>query len=347
MTETIEVPALASLDEVAGLLARLPKPSREAAGAAAARQDLLTKPRGALGRLEELAIWLAAWQRRPLPRARRVRIAVFAANHGVAARGVSAYPATVTAQMVRNDQAGGAAINRLAELAEAELSVVPLALDAPSADFTREPALTPDELLAALRAGMASVEPGLDLLCLGEMGIGNTTSAAALAAALFGGDAEAWAGRGSGVDDEGLARKRLMIDVGLARHRTALGAPLEALRRLGGRELGAIAGAVLAARHCRVPVLLDGFACTAAAAVLQRLAPDALEHCRIAHRSAEAGHGRLIEALGMRPLLDLDLRLGEASGAALALLLVHAALACHSGMATFAEAGVSNRDGGA
>jgi len=321
----------------------LPSPREEARSAAAARQDSLTKPRGALGRLEELALWLAAWQGRAIPQAERIRVVVFAGNHGIARRGVSAYPATVTAQMVGNFQAGGAAINQLARQAGAELKVVALSLDRPTGDFTEAPALAEAELVAALNAGLKVVEPGLDLLCLGEMGIGNTTSAAALAAALFGGDAARWAGVGTGVDDAGIARKRAVIDTGLALHRTALGDPLEALRRLGGRELAAIAGAVLAARLARVPVLLDGFATTAAAAVLARMAGKALDHCMIAHVSAEAGHRRLADALQMRPLLDLDMRLGEASGAALAALLVRAAVGCHAGMATFGEAGVSNR----
>jgi len=344
MTEPSGVPSVETVDDVRRLMQALPRADVEAAAAAAARQDMLTKPRGALGRLEELALWMAAWQARPIPRAERVRVAVFAGNHGVAARGISAYPAAVTAQMVGNYQAGGAAINQLATLLGAELRVVPFALDRPSADFTEAPALSLGELLAALRGGMAAVEPGLDLLCVGEMGIGNTTSGAALVAALFGGDGTIWAGKGSGVDDAGLARKRAVIDAGLQRHRDALGDPLEVLRRLGGHELAAIAGAVLGARLLRVPVLLDGFATTAAAAVLHRLAPGALDHCQVAHRSAEAGHARLLDVLKLRPLVDLDMRLGEASGAAVAALLVRAACACHAGMATFAEAGVSERE---
>lgn len=343
MTDSAGAPSIESLDDVKRLMTMLPEASESAMAAAARRQDELTKPQGALGRLEALALWMAAWQGRAIPRAERIRVVVFAGNHGIAARGVSAYPSAVTAEMVRNYEAGGAAINQLAALLGAELKVVALALDRPSEDFTVAPALSVPELVAALKAGMEAVAPGLDLLCVGEMGIGNTTSAAALAAALFGGDGRAWAGRGSGVDDEGIARKRAIIDAGLDRHRTALGDPLEALRRLGGRELVAIAGAVLAARLQSVPVLLDGFATTAAAAVLAKMTEGALDHCQIAHRSAEAGHTRLAEHLGLRPLVDLDMRLGEASGAALAALLVRAALACHEGMATFAEAGVSDR----
>jgi nicotinate-nucleotide--dimethylbenzimidazole phosphoribosyltransferase len=337
---------IASLDEIRRLIAELPGPDRAAAEAAAAREGQLTKPPGALGRLEELSAWLAAWQGRHPPRVERPRVAVFAGNHGVAALGVSAYPAAVTAQMVQNFIAGGAAVNQLCRTADAELRVYEMALEEPTADFTRAPALSEEECVRAAAYGMMAVEPGIDLLCLGEMGIANTTAAAAVAAALHGGSAADWTGPGTGVAGAALQRKIEVVEAGLARHREALGDPLEVLRRLGGRELAAIAGAVLAARLGRIPVLLDGFACTAAAAVLFRLDATALDHCQVAHCSAEPGHRRLLAALGRRPLLDLGMRLGEASGAALAISLVRAAAACHAGMATFAEAGVSGKDAG-
>ena len=343
MTDAGSLPTIGSFDDVRRLCRALPVASSRAVEAAAKRQNALTKPPGSLGRLEELALWLAGWQDRAIPSVTRIRIVVFAGNHGIAAKGVSAFPATVTAEMVQNYARGGAAINQLARLLEAELRVVPLSLERPTADFTEAPALSEAECVEAIRAGMDALEPAPDLLCLGEMGIANTTSGAALAAALLGGDGAAWAGRGSGVDEAGLARKRAAIDGGLARPGASTRDPLEALRRLGGRELAAILGAVLGARLGRVPVLLDGFTCTAAALPLAKLAPNALAHCRIGHCSAEAGHRRLIEALGMAPLVDLEMRLGEASGAALAALIVRAALACHSGMATFEEAGVSGK----
>jgi nicotinate-nucleotide--dimethylbenzimidazole phosphoribosyltransferase len=345
MTAHDPLPQPRSFDDVRRLVAELPAGSETAARAAAERQDQLTKPLGALGRLEELAIWLAGWQGRAVPHAERVRIAVFAGNHGVVAQGVSAYPAAVTAEMVRSYGRGQAAINQLARVLGAELRVVPLALERPTDDFTQAPAMSEAECVEAIGAGFGAADGALDLLCLGEMGIGNTTSGAALAAALLGGDGAAWVGRGSGVDDAGLARKRAAVDAALARHGAALGDPLEALRRLGGRELAALMGAVLAARLRRTPVLLDGFTCTAAALPLVKLAPQALAHCRVAHRSAEAGHARLNEAVGMTPIVDLGMRLGEASGAAVAALIVRAALACHEGMATFAEAGVSGSSG--
>ncbi|MBW4034724.1 MAG: nicotinate-nucleotide--dimethylbenzimidazole phosphoribosyltransferase [Proteobacteria bacterium] len=319
-------------------------PADEAAAAAVrARQATLTKPPGSLGRLEDIAAWLASWQGRAMPRLDLVEVLVFAGNHGVVAQGVSPYPPAVTAQMVGNFAAGGAAINQLALLAGAALRVIPLSLEAPTGDFTTDVAMTPDAFEAAVMTGYDAVDPGADLLCLGEMGIGNTTAAAALAAALFGGDGADWAGRGTGIDDAGLGRKRDAIDRGLARHRAVLDDPLAAAACLGGRELAAILGAVIAARVHHVPVLLDGFVCTAAAAPLARLVAGGLDHAMIAHASAEAGHRRLVEALGMVPLLDLGMRLGEASGAALAVPVVRAALACHAGMASFAEAGVTDR----
>ncbi len=333
----------ASLAELRAACRELPAADEAAAAAVLARQARLTKPPGSLGRLEALVAWLARWQARAMPALNRVDVLVFAGNHGVAARGVSAYPQAVTAQMVANFTAGGAAINQLCAIADATLQVIPLDLATPTADFTEREAMSEEELLAAVSAGHAAVPPACDLLCLGEMGIGNTTAAAALAAGLFGGDAARWAGRGSGVDDAGLARKRAVIETALSRHAALLDDPFRVLAALGGRELAAILGATLAARQRRIPVLLDGFVCTAAAAPLARAAAGGLDHCELAHLSAEAGHRALAAALGKVPLLDLGMRLGEASGAALAVLLLRAALACHAGMATFAEAGVTDR----
>jgi nicotinate-nucleotide--dimethylbenzimidazole phosphoribosyltransferase len=244
---------------------------------------------------------------------------------------------------VANFAAGGAAINQLARAGGAALRVIPLSLECPTADFTLQPALGEGEFLTAVAAGYDAVSADCDLICLGEMGIGNTTAAAAIAAALYGGGGMRWAGRGTGVDEIGLSRKRAAIDQALARHAGMLHDPLAIAAALGGRELAAILGACLAARRKNVPVLLDGFVCTAAVAPLARLRADTLAHVQAAHVSAEAGHRMLLDELGLDPLLDLDMRLGEASGAAVALLLFRAALACHTGMATFAEAGVSDR----
>jgi len=329
-----------TLDDIRAFCRDLPQGNAYIADAAARRQQNLTKPPGSLGRLEELAIWLARWQGREMPRLGRVTIAVFAGNHGVAGRGVSAYPQAVTGQMVANFAAGGAAINQIAQSAGAELRVVPIELDRPTRDFTVASAMDADEFLAAIDIGYRTVPGDCDLLAVGEMGIANTTTAAMLCAALLGGGAR-WAGRGTGVDEGGLLRKRAVIDAGLDFHRGMLGDPLGVAAALGGRELAAIAGAVLAARRQGIPVLLDGFVATAAVLPLVRLERGALDHCRAGHVSAESGHRELLRELALDPLLDLGMRLGEASGAAVAILLARAALACHAGMATFAEAGVS------
>jgi nicotinate-nucleotide--dimethylbenzimidazole phosphoribosyltransferase len=321
----------------------LPSGNPAASAAVARREATLTKPPGSLGRLEDLIAWLAHWQGHAPPRLQRVEILVFAGNHGVTGRGVSAYPAAVTAQMVANFAAGGAAINQLARTTGAQLRVIPLALDRPTADFTQSSALSEREFLAAVTEGYNAMSPACDLLCLGEMGIGNTTAAAAICAALFGGGGTRWAGRGTGVDDEGLMRKRDAIDRALMRHASALHDPLAVAAALGGRELAAILGATLAARRRCIPVVLDGFVCTAAVAPLAKLRADTLAHALPGHVSAEAGHRMLLDELGLRPLLALDMRLGEASGAALAVLVLRAALACHTGMATFAQAGVSDK----
>jgi nicotinate-nucleotide--dimethylbenzimidazole phosphoribosyltransferase len=328
---------IATLNDFRRALDNLPGPDEAALQAARARDAVLTKPPGSLGRLEALAEWLAGWKGRVA--ADRLQVAIFAGNHGIAARGVSAFPAEVTVQMVANFQAGGAAVNQLSQLAGAAMSVHPLALDRPTADLTEGAAMTEAELTEALRTGWDAVDPQADLFVAGEMGIANTTSAAAIASALFGGSG--WAGRGTGVDDAGLARKEAAVAAGLAAHAGHLDDPLEVLRRLGGREIAAMTGAYLAARMHRVPVVLDGFISCAAAAVLYKARPGALDHCIAGHLSAEGAHGRLLEAIGKEPLLSLGMRLGEGSGAALALGVIRGAVACHAGMATFAEAGVS------
>src|SRR5689334_2126882 len=332
---------VASLDEIRALMGHLPGPDLDAGAAAALREKQLTKPAGALGRLEELAAWLATWQGRHPPTLDHPRTVVFAANHGVAAHGVSAYPAEVTAQMVQNFIAGGAAINQLCRLIDADLRVYEMNLDTPTADIVAEAAMTEEECARAIAYGMMAVEPGIDALAVGEMGIGNTTVAAALCLALFGGEAADWTGPGTGVAGAALDRKREVVACAVARHRPEAGDPFDMLRRLGGLEFAAMTGAILAARMGRVPVVLDGFSACAAAAVLHAAYPRALDHCVAGHVSAEPGHRRLLDRLGKPPLLDLGMRLGEASGATLALMLLKAAAACHNDMATFAEAGVS------
>lgn len=334
----------ATFDEIRAIVDRLPAGDRVAGAAVAAREATLTKPAGALGRLEALVEWLATWQARHPPRIERPHTAVFAANHGIAARGVAADPASVTRQRVQNIIDGGAAVNQLCQVADSELRVYELALDQPTRDFTEAPAMDEEDCARAIAYGMMAVQEGIDLLALGEMGIGNTTSAAALCHALFGGEAADWVGGGTGIDDARLARKGEVVAAAAARHGPALTDPLEALRHLGGLELAAVLGAVIAARMARVPVLLDGYACCAAASVLHAMVPGGLDHCQVAHVSAEPGHRRLLQAIGMEPLLDLGMCLGEGSGAVLALPLLRGACACHAGMATFEEAGMSGPD---
>lgn len=330
----------ASLPEFRALLNGLPGPDRAATEAAQARNGQLTKPPGALGRLEDLAIWYAGWRGQGRPTLEKPQVIIFAGNHGVTARGVSAFPAEVTVQMVANFKAGGAAINQLARAFGAEMSVHALDLDRPTADFTQGPAMSEEELVSALAMGWGAVNPSADLLVVGEMGIGNTTAAAAMACALFGGQPGEWTGRGTGVTDDGLALKTRVVAEGLAANPSR--DPLVVLQTLGGREIAAMAGAIACAHALRIPVILDGFICTAAAATLALAAPGALDHCVAGHASAEAAHRALLSRLGLAPLLDLGLRLGEGSGAALAIGVLKGAVACHSGMATFAEAGVAD-----
>ena len=330
-----------TLSQFREILAAAPACDHGAREAAQARNERLTKPPRALGRLEELAVWLSGWQRTPRPHVDRPQVAVFAGNHGVNARAVSAYPSEVTAQMVANFRAGGAAINQIARSVGARLTVHPIDLETPTRDLTLGPAMTEADCVAALAVGWDSLEEGTDLLVPGEMGIGNTTASAAIGAALFGGTGRDWVGRGSGVDDSGLGRKAEAVDAGLAANPSARTDALEALRCLGGREIAGMAGAIARARVERVPVILDGFICTAAGAVLHRAVPGSLDHAQAGHQSAEMAHRTMLLHLELDPILTLGMRLGEGSGAGVAIAVVRAAAACQSGMASFEEAGVS------
>lgn len=335
---------LTRLADLDALCADLPAPDATAEAAARAHQDSLTKPPGALGRLEELAVFLAGWQATPRPQLNRCQALVFAGNHGICDQGVNAFPQSVTEQMVQNFAAGGAAINQLCQTAGADLAVIALADLAPTRDFTVDEALTEAQLLDALNRGADALDETADIVILGEMGIGNSTIAAALCAALFGGPTEQWVGPGTGADDAGLARKTAAITAGLERHAALRGTPLAILRAFGGHEQAALCGAILAARRQRTPVLLDGFICTAAAAVLHAIDPRLLDHCLVGHISGEPGHRHLLTHIAKQPVLDLGMRLGEGTGAALALSILRGALACHNGMATFDQAGVSQAE---
>lgn len=337
----MSLPPIAALADIPALADTLPVEDRTAADAARARQNSLTKPPGSLGRLEQLAEFMAAWRGTPRPEIWRAQALVFAGNHGICAQGVNPYPQEVTAQMVANFERGGAAINQICAVNGADLTVIALELGRPTADFTEGPAMSETDCLDALWQGASAVDEGADVLVLGEMGIGNSTVAAALTSACFGGPVAEWVGPGTGSDKAGINRKVDAIERGLRRHDAILGNPMAVLAALGGREQAAICGAVLAARAARIPVILDGFICTAAAAVLYAADKRLLDHCLVGHVSAEPGHRKLLAAIHKRPVLEFDMRLGEGSGAALALGILRAALACHNGMATFGEAGVS------
>ena len=332
-------------DDFRALLRDLPGPETAALVAARERDRQLTKPPGSLGRLEEIAMWLAAWTGRP-PAVNRPLVAIFAGNHGVTKHGITPFPASVTQQMVENFAAGGAAINQICSTFDLGLKIFDLALDYPTGDITCEAALSERDCAATMAFGMEAIAGGTDLLCIGEMGIGNTTIAAAINLALYGGTAEEWVGPGTGSHGELLERKINAVKTAVEFHRAHLDDPLEVLRRLGGREIAAMAGAILAARVQRIPVLIDGYVATSAAAILKAANPTALDHCLIGHVSGEPGHLKAMEKLGKTPLLALGMRLGEGSGAALAAGIVKAAAACHSGMATFESAGVSNQTDG-
>lgn len=336
------LPAIPTLDSFRAHLAAAPGSVEAAIKDATARNEVLTKPPKALGRLEEIAIWYAGWRGEARPEINKPQVIVFAGNHGVTAKGVSAFPPEVTVQMVANFNAGGAAINQLARLTDAEVEVHAMDLDRPTSDFTQAPAMSEDELLSALQTGWNAVNPEADLLVVGEMGIGNTTPAAALSMVLFGGEAADWTGRGTGVNDAGLKLKTDVVAEGVALHRTSIRDGIDALQRLGGREIAAMAGAIAAARQLRIPVILDGFICCAAAGCLEKTVKGALDHCVAGHQSAEGAHPELLKNLNKEPLLALGLRLGEGSGAALAIQVLKGAVLCHSGMATFAEAGVAD-----
>ena len=329
-----------NLATVYDTIKEMPAKDIEAEAKAIAHQNQLTKPPGALGILEELAVFLASWQRKTKPSLNSVQALVFAGNHGICSQGVNPFPQDVTSQMVENFKTGGAAINQLCEVSGANLNIVPLSLERPTADFTKEEAMSELELCEAMAIGAKSVNLDSNLILLGEMGIGNSTISSALAATVFGGRVDRWVGAGTGSDQKGQAHKAAIIELGIKKH--GLRNNLSALLAFGGREQAAICGAILAAREASIPVLLDGFICTAAAAPLFGTSKNSLDHCLFGHLSAEPGHRLLLEAMGKSAILDLNMRLGEGTGAALALSILKGAIACHNNMATFDSAGISS-----
>ncbi len=329
-----------TLAQISALADTLPTLDGDALNAAENRQSILTKPFGALGDLEEIALFMAGWKSSPMPEINHAQALVFAGNHGICAQGVNPFPQEVTAQMVANFQAGGAAINQLCKVGGAKLDVIALDLDTPTKDFSISPAMSESEVLNAMKTGAAAVDRHADILILGEMGIGNSTTSAALACSAFGGTGTDWVGPGTGSDAQGRALKAEIVENAVALHKGATGLGL--LQAFGGREQAAICGAVIAARQNRIPVLLDGYICTAAVAPLFSDNSAWLDHCLVAHLSREPGHSKILESINKNPILNLNMALGEGSGAALALGIVKAALACHNGMSTFEQAGVAN-----
>ena len=307
------------------------------------RQNNLTKPIGSLGKLEKYAIWMAGWQKKEKPAIKNFQCLVFAGNHGVAKRNVSAYPSEVTEQMVKNFKNGGAAINQLCNLSNIKLSVIPISLENPTKDFSEEKAMSPNETLSAMKLGYNSVPKKCDLLLLGEMGISNTTSATAIACALFKTSVKKWTGLGTGISEKNLKNKISVIQKGLKLHGKKFDSVIKILSCFAGREMAAIVGSIIAARVRGIPILLDGFVSTASAATLTIFNKNILEHCLISHLSSEPGHKGIILKLKKEPILDLNMRLGEASGGAVASLIIKAAVVTHNKMATFSEAGVSKK----
>jgi nicotinate-nucleotide--dimethylbenzimidazole phosphoribosyltransferase len=339
-----EPPVTTPFDDIRRLVAMMPGPDEAAVAAVRERDRSLAKPLGGLGRLESIVEWLAAWQGRPQPSVTRPLVCVFAANHGVARRQQTADPTEASRRMLESFAAGGAAINQICSSLDLGFKVFDLALEMPTDDIVDGPALSEKACVATMAFGMEAIAGGADLLAVGEMGSGNTIVAAAIYAAFYGGPADRWIARGTG-DEKGVSRTAGIVEAALRTHREHLGDPLEVLARLGGRDIAAMAGAILAARLQRIPVVLDGYVASAAAAVLHALHPGAIDHCIAGHLSDESAHKEVLKRLGKVPLLDLGLRVGEGTGAALAASLVRTAAACHAGMGTVEQTDLS-RDGG-
>jgi nicotinate-nucleotide--dimethylbenzimidazole phosphoribosyltransferase len=329
---TVHMTSALPFDDYRSLLASLPAGDQAAADRVAMLFGRADKPEGSLGRMEDIAAWLAKWSGRAPPQINRPLVAVFAGNHGVVAQRVSPRPHAATAQAVELAAAGGAAINQLCLAHDLGLKVFDLALHLPTEDITRDAALDELGCAATMAFGMEAIAGGTDLLCLGDVGVGNSTIAAAIFCMLYGGKGADWVGPGSGADEAMIGRKAEVVDAAIALHGRQKD-PLEILRRVGGREFAACAGAIIAARAEKLPVILDGLAATAAAALLHAANPSAVEHCMLAQVATEPGHARVVETLGLQPILDLQLSHGEATGAAIAAGVVRAAALLSSGMA--------------
>ncbi len=335
-----------NLEEVQNSIQQEKKPHHGYMQLARQRQESLTKPSGSLGKLEDVAVFMAGWLQQEKPYLTNIKACIFAGNHGIVEQGVSCFPPEVTAQMVANFKSQGAAINQLCTLNDINLDVIPLQLERPVKDFTKTQAMSEGELIEAINMGAAQVDKAVNLYLPGEMGIGNTTSASAICYLLYGGQTHNWIGKGTGVNDEGLNCKSEVLAKAHNLHAQFCNQdPLKILQSVGGREIAAILGLIIAARHYSIPVLLDGFIVCAAAAIIHSINNDALSHCLAAHLSNEKPHIDLLKHIQQQPLLDLEMRLGEASGAAVACAIIKAALITHNNMATFAEAQVATKQG--
>ncbi len=330
-------------EDIRSLIKDFPSIDNEAISKIRERDAQLTKPPKALGQLEELAEWLGGWQKTATPKVQRPQVAIFAANHGVVDQGVAPFPQSVTAQMVANFTNGGAAINQICKSNNLALKVFDLALELPTPDIMLEDAFNEKDCAATIAFGMEAISGGIDLLCIGEMGIGNTTIAASIYHALYGGDSSEWVGPGTGLDDKGVAHKATVVKKAVERASGHNGDGLEVLRRLGGREIAAMVGAIIAARMENIPVVVDGYVATSAASILHAISPSAIDHCIIGHASGEKPHAKVLTHLNKTALLDFNMKLGEGTGAALAAVMLRTAADIHTGMATFAEAGVSDK----
>ncbi|ABM45473.1 nicotinate-nucleotide--dimethylbenzimidazole phosphoribosyltransferase [Bartonella bacilliformis] len=324
-------------DDFRTLLTNLPTPDEFIMTLAKKRQMQLTKLQGGLGKLGDIAVWYAGWRAEEKPIIRRPLVAIFSGNHGVTDENITPFPRSMTQQIVNNFAAGGGAINQICAAYDLGLKIFDLALEYPTMNITKDAAMDERSAAATMAFGMESIAGGIDLLCVGEMGIGNTTIASALCLALFGGDAEEWIDPGTGDVGEFYQRKVMAVKTAVFLHKDYLNDPFEVMRCLGGREIAAMVGAILAARMEKIPVILDSFVTTAAAAILYKMHPRALDHIIVGHISTNSAHRKLLEKIGKEPLLDLKVHLGEGIGAAMAAGVVKAAVLTHAQMAIFEQ----------
>ncbi|WP_375642062.1 MULTISPECIES: nicotinate-nucleotide--dimethylbenzimidazole phosphoribosyltransferase [unclassified Bartonella] len=324
-------------DDFRALLTNLPVADEFSIILAKKRQKNLTKEQGTLGKLGDIAVWYAGWRGTEKPIVTRPLVAIFSGNHGIVEENVTPFPQSMTQKMVQNFASGGAAINQICIAYDLGLKIFDLALEYPTMNITKDAAMDERSAAATMAFGMESIAGGTDLLCIGEMGIGNTTIASALCLALFGGEVEEWTENGMESEDDFYQRKIAAVKTAISLHKDYLNDPFEIMRRLGGREIAAMVGAILAARIEKIPVILDGFVATAAAAVLYKMHPKALDHTLVGHVSSETAHRKLLKKIGKEPLLDLGMRLGEGTGAAMAAGIVKAAVLTHAQMVVFKQ----------